>query len=78
MHKVNDDLITWEGRLYPSPSTVVHTKVAPPLNNVIIYPLCFLTAYKMTSRPSALAGMLYSKNRDPYYCYPNICEMDFA
>ena len=29
--------------------------------------LCFLTAYKMASRPSVLAGTSDSKNPDPYY-----------
>ena len=37
--------------------------------NFIIFPLCFLTAYKMTSRPSVLAGTWDSKNPDPYYYY---------
>ena len=37
--------------LYPSPFTCVQGKVAPPLTNFIIYPLCFLTAYIVTSQP---------------------------
>ena len=32
-------MYTWEGRLFPSPFTFVHTKVAPPLTNFVIYPL---------------------------------------
>ena len=38
------------------------------LTNVVTYPHCFLTAYKMTSRSSVLAGMSDSKNPDTYYC----------
>ena len=30
-------------------------------------PHCFLTAYRMTSHPSVLAGTLDSKNPTPYY-----------
>ena len=41
----------------------------PPLTNFVIYPLCFLTAYKMTSPPNVLAGASDSKNPDPYYYY---------
>ena len=33
------------------------------------YTLYFLTAYKMTSSPSVLAGTSDSKNPDPYYDY---------
>ena len=54
--------------LFSSPFIIVYTKVAPPpLTNDVIYSLCFLTAYKMMSRPSVLAGMSDSKNPDPYY-----------
>ena len=43
--------------LFPSPFTFVHTKVAsPPLTKFIIYSICFLTAYKMTSCPSTFAS----------------------
>ena len=46
-------------------SPVFHTSVIKLLvgsascwldQGIITYPLCFLTAYKMTSRPSVLAG----------------------
>ena len=35
--------------------------------NFVIYPLCFLTAYTMTSLPSIFAWASDSKNPDPYY-----------
>ena len=35
---------------------------------VSIYPLCFLTAYKMMSRPRVIALASDSKNPDLYYC----------
>ena len=34
---------------------------------VLCYPHCFLTAYKMMSRSSVLAGTSDSKNPDLYY-----------
>ena len=37
--------------LFPSPFTFVQT----PLNYFIIYPLCFLTAYIVTSQPKLLS-----------------------
>ena len=37
------------------------------LPNAVTYPHCFLTAYKMTSCPSMLAGVLDSKTPELYY-----------
>ena len=44
-----------------------HQGKTPPSTNFVIYPLCFLTAYKMMSRPSCLA----------YYCFTSnaICAL---
>ena len=44
-----------------------HQGSTPTLTYFVIYPLCFLTAYKMMSHPSVLAGTSDSKNPDPYY-----------
>ena len=44
-----------------------HQASTPPLTNFFTDPLYFLTAYKMMSRPSVLAGASDSKNPDPYY-----------
>ena len=54
---------------FPLPFTVVHTKVVTPLTNFIIYPLCFLTAYKMMSHSSVLDGASDSKKPDLYYSH---------
>ena len=43
------------------------TTVCPPLTNFVIYPLCFLTAYKSCDILPFLAGTSDSKNPDPYY-----------
>ena len=48
---------------FPSPVTFVHTKVAPPsLTNFVIYPLCFLTAYKSCDVLPVLSGTSDSKS----------------
>ena len=49
---------------FPSPFTFFHTKVAPLLTYFVIYPLCFLTAYMVMSRPSCLAWALDKKKLD--------------
>ena len=51
--------------VFSSPFTFIYTKVAstPSLPNGVTYPHCFLTAYKMTSCPSVLAGKSDSKNQ---------------
>ena len=41
----------------------------PSLPNFVTYPLCFLTAHKMTSHPSVLAWATDSKNPDLYYSH---------
>ena len=41
----------------------------PSLPNFVTHPLCFLTAYKMTSRPSVLAWAPDSKNPDLHFLY---------
>ena len=53
--------------IIPSPVTFIYTKVAPPITNLIIYPLCSLTAYKSCDKLPVLAGTSVSKNPDPYY-----------
>ena len=55
----------WEVQLV-IPLTVIQGSTLS-LTNVITYPYCFLTANKMTSHPSVLAGTSDSKNPDPYY-----------
>ena len=69
-----------KGMSFPSPFTFIHPKVSTlSHSNVITYPHCFLTAYKMTSRPSVLAGTSDSKNPDPYYyCKSTIHPSDPA
>ena len=47
-------MYTWELWLFPSPFTLVHTKVAP-LTNFVYYPLCFQTEHKITSHARVLA-----------------------
>ena len=44
-----------------------HQGSTPTLTDCVIYPLCFLTTYKMTPRPSVLAGTSDPKHPDPYY-----------
>ena len=57
---------------FPSPFTVVYTKVAPPpFTNFVTYPLCFFTAYKSYDVVPFLAGTMDSKNPDPYYFHRN-------
>ena len=46
-----------------------HQSSTLSLTYVINYPHFFLTAYKMTSRPSILAEMTDSKNLDLYYFF---------
>ena len=45
---------------FPSPLYQGNTLL---ITNAITYPHCFLTAYKMTLRPSILAGMLDLKKQ---------------
>ena len=59
-------MYTIKGMTFPSPLTFNCTQVLS-LTNVVTYPLHFLTAYKMMSRHSILAGMSDSKNPDLYY-----------
>ena len=55
-------MYTWEGSTFPSPFTVVHTKVAPPLS-LILLPILSVSLL----HTAVLAGTSDSKNPDPYY-----------
>ena len=59
--------------LFPSHFTFVGTKVS--LANFVTHPLCFHTAYKMTSHPSVLAWASDSKNPDLYYSGIELWEL---
>ena len=54
----------------PSLYLCSHQGSAPTLPNFFMCPLCFVTAYKMTSYPSVLAGGSDSKKPDLYYLAP--------
>ena len=68
-------MYTRKEKIFPSPFTYVHSKVAPPLSLFSFYPLCFLTALccDVTSQlfTRERGGVLGLKNPDLYYFKSN-------